>query len=307
MDQFTIIVYQLFQFGVMLTAGYLAARAGVLSEPFLNGLARLIMSLLLPTLIFANAANGATRAHLIESYSIMLLALGMYAGLTAVSALLARIAGLRGERSGVYRAAMIFGNAGFIGIPLLMGIFPENGAIYIVLMSIVDQGFLWTYGLWLTKPDSGRIEFRGKNFFNPALAAVGLVIILLALDITLPAVVVDPLLSIGTAATPLSLIYLGGLTFHSNWRPVLRSKELYLGIAFKMLAFPVVFHWVASRFCANQDLVKALAVISALPTMVAVAMFAKTHDNQGDYALGLVLATTLASLVTLTAVSYLIF
>lgn len=307
MDQFTIIVNQLFQFGIMLSAGYCAARTSVLSEPFLSGLARLIMSVLLPILIFANAANGPTRAHLIEGYPIILLSLGMYVGLISITALLAKITGLRRERAGVYRAAMIFGNAGFIGIPLLMGIFPENGAVYIVLMSIVDQGFLWTYGLWLTKPDSDRAAFHLKYFVNPALCAVGLALFFLLLDISLPGVIVRPLLSIGTAATPLSLIYLGGLTYFSNWKPALRCKELYVGIFVKMIVFPIVFHRLASLFCSSRDMVNTLVIVSALPTMVAIAMFAKMQNSEGDYALGLVLATTLASLVTLTIVSYLIF
>ena len=29
-----------------------------------------------------------------------------------------------------------------------MALWPQNGAIYVALMSIVDQTLLWTYGVW---------------------------------------------------------------------------------------------------------------------------------------------------------------
>ena len=33
-----------------------------------------------------------------------------------------------------------------------MALWPQNGAIYVALMSIVDQTLLWTYGVWLCEP-----------------------------------------------------------------------------------------------------------------------------------------------------------
>ncbi len=313
MNSFSVILNQLIQFFIMLLIGYLATRKQIMSAKFLSSLSTLIMRVLMPILIFANAMNGTNGTQLMESCPIMFLSLGMYISLIALFYLTAKILRLSGEISRVFQASMIFGNAGFIGIPLIMSIYPQHGAIYITLMSIIDQTFMWTYGLYLTTPKTANANsssFSLKNFCNPALYAVALAILFLLAGLQLPTAVEHALLSIGYTTTPLSLIYLGGLIYFCNWKPVLLKKELYIGILLKLIAFPLVYFAVTSQFCSNNDMVSTMALISALPTMTIIAMFAQAHSvdpSVGNYALGMVLLTTMASLITLSIVSYFIF
>ncbi len=308
MEQFNIVLNQLILFFVLMIIGYIAVRLHVVGEEFLDGLSRLITRILLPLLVFSNAVSGTTRSQLFECYPILLLTLAFYISIIVVCLALGKILRLKGERNKVFRAAFVFGNAGFIGIPLITAIFPENGPIYIALMSIIDQTFMWTYGLKLTTPASKKRKFNFKNFINPALCAVILSLILLLLNINtlIPDVLVNALSTMGKAATPLSLFYLGGLFHFCNWKSVLKAKELYAGIVVKMIAFPLAFYAVASMICPLQEMVRTISIIAALPTMTTIAMFTKSNQNQEDYAVGFVLMTTAASLITLSIVSYFI-
>ena len=72
-----------------------------------------------------------------------------------------------------------------------------------------------------------------------------------------------------------------------------------------MIAFPLAFYAVASRICPYEEMVKTISIIAALPTMTTIAIFTKSNHNEEDYAVGFVLITTAASLITLTIVSYL--
>lgn len=307
MESFTIAFYQLFQFLVMLLTGFIGAKAGVIQKGFLNGLAKIITMILMPVLIFANATNGTSREDLIASCPILLYSGIMYGSLILIFYCVARLLRLQGDQNGVYRAAMIFGNAGFLGIPLLTALFPERGAVYVVLTSMIDQSLMWTYALRLTTPASKKSEFQIKSFINPAVIAVLLSVLVLVLNLRIPDMVTAPLLSIGRAATPLSLIYLGALMCYSRWTPIFKRKELYFGIVIKMLLFPLLFYTVASALHADTEMAQCIAVIAGLPSMTVVAMFAQSQQNHGDYALGLVLATTIASLGTIMAVSGFIF
>lgn len=308
MNPFLTIVVQLVSFFIMLAAGYLAARLKVVTEDFLSGLSGLIMRILLPSLIFANAMNGASRQDLFTCYPVLILTAAMYAGLILIFFLLARILRLPEGKSRIFQAAFIFGNAGFIGIPLLTAIYPQQGSLYVVLMSLIDQPILWTYGLYLTTPRDGSGHFSWKNFINPALGAVLLSVIFLLCGIRLTSMIETPLLSIGKASTPLSLIYLGGLLYYSSWKEVLKQKEIYAGIVVKMLAFPLAYCAAASLVCRSTDMIHAMSLVSGLPTMTTIAMFAQSRDGKyGNYALGIVLITTVISLLTLAAVSRVIF
>lgn len=307
MEQFFIILNQLVSFLIMMIIGFLAAKLAITNEVFLDTLSKLIMKIILPILIFTNAVNGTTRSDLFECYPIILLSIGMYVGLILVFLLFAKIIGVNEERNNIYVATMIFGNAGFIGIPLLMAIFPEKGVLYLVLMSIIDQIVLWTYGVYLTDKNKGKQKFTMKGFINPAVLAVVLSFIFILIGINIPDMILVPLQTVGKSATPLSLIYLGGLFYYCNWKTVLKEKELYGGIVAKMIIFPVAFYYIAMNFCSNADMVRAMAIISGLPTMTTIAMFAKSKDNHAEYAVGTVLVTTAVCLITLTVVSYIIF
>lgn len=307
MNSFAIILHQLIQFFVMLLCGYVAARKGIISKAFLDGLAKLIMGLLIPLLIFSNAMDQTTWAMLVESSAVLVLTAGMYVSLIVVMAIVAKALGLRGDHSHIFQATTVFGNAGFIGIPLLLAAFPKHGAIFVTLMSMVDQCFLWTYGLYLTTPAAKKTAFSWRHFLNPALVGVLLSVVCIAAGITIPTPLDDALLTIGRAATPLALIYLGGLLYFSNWLVAAKRYEVYVGMAVKLLAFPLAFWYVASRLCDNTQAVQAMSLIAALPTMTVIAMFAESHDNEGDYTLGTVLLMTIVSLFTLTAVSFVIF
>ncbi len=307
MNLFYIISSQLFQFFIMMVCGYIAAKKGILSRSTLDALSKVIIGLLLPILIFANAMNGTTRQILFDSYQIILLGIGLYGGLIVFQAVVARILRLKGNHSRIYQATMIYGNVGFLGIPLLSAAFPGHGGIYIALFSIVDQLVLWTYGIYLTTPGEEKASFQWRSFINPAVFAILLALVLILLGISLPGLLETSLLTVGRAATPLSLIYLGGLIYYVDWSVAAKSKDLYVGIATKMLIYPLVFFEIVHRLCDDLMMVQALTLIGALPTMAAIAMFAQSKRNYGDYALSMVLLTTVASLLSMTIVSYLIF
>ena len=264
------------------------------------------MKLLLPIMIFSNMMNGTSRAQLAGDLPALFMVAAIYGSLIVIFAIIARLLRLPPDRADVFQAVFVFGNVGFIGLPLMLSVSPAHGGIYSALVSIIDQSLFWTYGLYLTTP-RGKSHFDWKNFINPAVCGIVLAIVLLLLDVHIPAIIENGLLKIGSAATPMSLIYMGGLLCFCNWTPVLRQKELYIGIAVKMLIFPLVFFAIASQFVSNTDMTHTISIVAGLPTMVAVAMFAQSTRKEGDYALGTVLATTVASLVTLSIVAYLIF
>ena len=307
MDSFMIILEQLVAFFLMMMVGYLAAKKRVTTREFLDRMASLIMKLLLPIMIFANMMNGTSRAQLAADLPALFMVMAIYGSLIVIFAIIAKMLRMPKDRAQIFQAVFVFGNVGFIGLPLMLSVSPLHGGIYSALVSIVDQSLFWTYGLYLTTPTGKSTHFDWKNFINPAVCGIVLAIVLLLLDVKVPDILENGLLKIGSAATPMSLIYMGGLLCFCDWTPVLRQKELYIGIAVKMLIFPILFFTVASQFVSNTDMTHTLSIVAGLPTMVAVAMFAQSTRKEGDYALGTVLATTVASLVTLSIVAYVIF
>ena len=131
MGQFGVMIGQLVGFLIMLMVGYGCVRLRFYGQMALDGMCSLLLNVLIPVLVFSNAVDGADRAQLAANWGVMLLTAVMYALLILVFWLVAKLLRLKGSRSHVFQAALVFGNAGFIGIPLIMALWPQNGAIYV--------------------------------------------------------------------------------------------------------------------------------------------------------------------------------
>ncbi len=310
MEQFSIVLHQIGMFILLLAVGYITVKTDILDEDSLRHLSKLIMRVLLPSYIFVNTAEGATRAGLAQSILVLPLTVILYLVLYLTARLLVRLFGLQGNRARVFHALVMFGNIGFMGIPLVVELYPETSLVYISLVTILDQTMFWTYGVACTKPVTGekeKLSLKGlKNLLSPALIAVAVSTVLVLLGWHLPEICNTTLEKLGGASMPLSLIYIGGMLCMTDVRKVLRCREIYAEILFKMILVPVAFYGLCRFFGVAQDMAGTMAFIAGLPAINMVAMLSKNNGSDGDYAVCAVMMTTLACLVTLPIVSLII-
>ena len=299
MEQFFIVLNQIGIFLILIIFGILAVKFGILDEHSLGSVSKLVMRMALPAYIFINTAEGATRQGLAESLLVIPLAIALYLMLFLLSLLLEKVFHLKGNRGHVFRAIVMFGNVGFMGIPLVVELYPDTALLYISLFTILDQGLFWTYGVSLTKPVSGqkeKISLKNlKNLLSPALVAIVGATVLVLLNIHLPKLL--------TTSMPLSLLYIGGMLSMTDVRKVLRCGELYAEIGLKMLVLPIVFFLVMKLCQVPADMAGTMTFLTGLPAINMVAMLSKNNGSDGDYAVCAVMMTTLACLVTLPLVS----
>lgn len=70
----------------------------------------------------------------------------MYIFLFIVGTVFSKVFRIKGNAAQVYKAVSVFGNVGFIGIPLVAAVYPETGMLYIAIFTIIDQGLLLDTG-----------------------------------------------------------------------------------------------------------------------------------------------------------------
>lgn len=307
MDQFFIVLTQIGIFIFLIFMGILAVKLGYLDEKSLGGLSKIVMRMALPAYIFINTVEGATRQGLQQSLMMIPLAAGMYLMLLLLSFLLEKVFHLEGNRKKVFRAISLFGNVGFMGIPLVVELYPDTALLYIALFTILDQGLFWTYGVTLTQPvtaEKRKFSLKGlKNLLSPALVAILAGTALVLLGLHLPSVLTTALSKLGGASMPLSLIYIGGMLSMTDVRKVLKCYELYAEIGIKMLLLPLLYFVVMITLKVPADMAGTVAFLTALPSINMVAMLAKNNGSDGDYAVCAVMMTTIACLSTLPLVS----
>lgn len=307
MNYFSIVLEQVEIFVVYLLIGIIAVKTNVLDREKLGALSSCVTKILLPLLIFSNAINGATKEQFLSSTVILLLTAVYYLVLYLVTAALSKLLHLDIQHRNLYRACSMFGNCGFMGIPIILALYPEQGGIYIAVFTVIDQLVLWTIGLDLTSPPKSQtsvsLSKRLIKIVNPATIAITTGVFLVLTGIKLPAAVVNALAKTGSAASPLAMIYLGGIFCYIKIRNYLKCREIYATVLIKMVLLPIAFYTVMHHISSiDRSIAVTLSVLCALPSMASIAMIAETQHSDGDYAAGMIFITTLFSIITLPLV-----
>ena len=148
---FAIIAQQMLAFAAMLALGAYAAHRNIVKRESVSDVIAVSLKVLLPIMLFSFVYQGSTPQNVFAHVSIIPLTLALYALLVTATWLLARLLKLDGARCAAWRMTFIFGNTGFIGLPVLTALFSESGAVMLALFMTVDQAIFWTYGLWTAK------------------------------------------------------------------------------------------------------------------------------------------------------------
>ena len=210
MNTFEILLEQMGLFVIYLLAGVILIKTKVLSSEMLEAISRFVVKMALPILVFVNITDGVEKETLTHSVLILFITAGFYFFMFFCGFGMTKLFHLKGDRAGIYQAMSMFGNVGFMGIPIITSIFPKNGILYISVFTIIDQFMLWTLGVKFTTPQ-GEGKFNPKKLVNPATVAILLAVFLVLTEIKEPRILDMGLQKIGGTASPLAMIYEGGI------------------------------------------------------------------------------------------------
>lgn len=305
MTTFDILLQQIGLFVIYILAGVILVRTKVLNKETLEPISKFVIKMALPVMIFINIIDGVDKEILSGSWPILLIAAGFYAVMYLVSFRMTKIFHLSEERAGIYQAMILFGNIGFMAVPVISNVFPGNGILYVSVFMVFDQFMLWTLGVKLTTPlGSGR--FDPKKLINPATVAILIGMVLMLTEVKIPSLLDTGLQKIGATASPLAMIYIGGIFAELSLKKYLKEISLYGIVLVRMLLAAILMFLVLGFFPVDEEIRLAMALITGMPTMTAVVMMANASGLDGDYALGGVFITTVCGIVTLPFVCWLL-
>lgn len=305
MTTFEILLQQIGLFVIYILAGVILVRTKVLNKETLEPISKFVIKMALPVMIFINIIDGVNREILFGSCLILLIAAGFYVVMFLVSLWMTKFFHLAKNRAGIYQAMMLFGNIGFMAVPVISNVFPGNGILYVSVFMIFDQFMLWTLGVKLTTP-KGSGRFDPKKLINPATVAILIGMILMLTEVRIPSLLDTGLRKIGATASPLAMIYIGGIFAELPLKKYLKEISLYGIVIVRMLFAAILMFLVLGFFPVNAEIRLAMALITGMPTMTAVVMMANASGLDGDYALGGVFITTVCGIVTLPFVCWLL-
>ncbi len=200
----------------------------------------------------------------------------------------------------VYNIAMVLGNCGFFGIPVVEKLFPErsDAAVYCLVFTLAFNLLCWTMVLYIITGDKKYIRAK-RLLLNPSTISFIVAFALFVLSIKLPSLLSEAVSLGGKISTPLCMTILGMRLGSAKAKTVFCRWEQYVVILIKQMAVPLVV-FSLMYFLPLDLFIKQLAfILFCCPVASNVLNFAEIAGKGQEEAGSCVLLGTILSIATM--------
>ena len=292
MEMVLILVRQILVMLAMMAIGIALIKTKMLDRNGVGQLSNIAMYVATPAVIIQAFAIDYDREQLVNGLWVA----AFFALALLISAVLAYVVCGRADKVGQY--AVIFSNTGFVGIPIIQSLLGPEYVFYVTMTMAVATFVMWTYGIYLMSGDMSQISAR-KILTNPAVIALAIGLVLFFAPIHLPAMVNQVLTGMGNLNTGLAMLVLGANLGMSNIGLMITDVRLYKASALRLVAVPLLVLITLFFMPVSFEVKMVMLIAEATPCGAATSMLAQMFGADYQYGTGLVIMTTLISMITM--------
>ena len=154
---------------VLVAAGYTCGKLGYLDEEFDRRLSRFVINITCPALILSSAMTGTLpdRRFILP---LLIISVVTYALLTLVAYTLPKWFTKDADTAGAAGFAMMFGNVGFMGYPVVASLFGHEAVFYAAVLNVVNTFAVFTIGTMLIT-GRGEVSVSRRKCYTPLLCS----------------------------------------------------------------------------------------------------------------------------------------
>lgn len=298
MGQTTVIINQITILLFLILIGFIIRKLGILNRELNKGLSDFLLYVTLPFSIVTSFNVPFSRIMFINGAIVLLISLLMHVFAIFISKLL--FYRYPTAINKVLRAAAIFSNCGFMGFPILDGIYGPQGVFYGSFYVLTFNILIWTVGVSIfTGNKDQNIE---KQALNPAVIAVIVGLVLFIFSIKMPAPLFKTMEMIGSMTTPLSMLIIGSLLMDINFSDLFSEFSLFYVTLVRLLILPSIAIFVLLFFGVKGIVLGVPVLANAMPIGALIVIFAEKHDADALLASRAVFLSTLVSIVTIPVI-----
>ena len=288
----------------MILVGFVIGEKGWFDDKSRGLLAKLVTQVALPCYMLYTITQRFTAADLL----IMLPALRFPAlsmvSLLGIATAVARIFAVRQDRRGLFISMFFNSNTIFVGLPINQALFGDASIPYVLIYYMCNTTFFWTLGTYLIQRDGeGEAQFdlktSLKKVFSPPLMGFLLGLVMVMLQIKLPAFLASDLQYLGNLTTPLSMIFIGLSVSHVGVKQLVLGKDQLLILLGRFLVAPLLMASIVYWLPLPSLMTQVFIIQSAMPVMTNAPVVARLYGADSDYAAVMVTETTLATMVVI--------
>lgn len=304
MDLALITAKQVVELFIMIAAGVVLKKAGMIGKSEKCFLTGLLIKFVVPCMIL-NSYMGSMDSEILTNvwlsfvYSTVLCILGIVitlicSGFVCVS-----------DR-GIFKFACSFSNAAYMGFPLIRALFGNEGIMYAGAYVTVFNILLWTIGCVFFSDKLSLKKLINNLLTCPPIIAVVAGLIISFCNVPVVDVLSEPIGMVGAMTTPLSMIITGVTMAECGVVQLLRKKNLFKAVLIRLIVIPAVSIGLFMILKISGTAAVVTLILEACPAAAITTMFAIQYKKDEQYAAAVVVMSTILSIITLPACAYLL-
>ena len=281
--------------------GYGAGKLGYLGGDFDRQLSRLVINMTCPALILSSAMTGELpdREYILP---LLLISVITYAALTGIAFFLPRYLTKRKDDEGAIGFALMFGNVGFMGYPVVASIFGHEAVFYAAVLNVVNTFAVFTIGTILItgKSDVEQKRFEKKVLYSTPMLACYLTMLIVALRIdNIPEAISQPLTMIGNITVPAALLIIGSSMSNLPLKSLLGNITVYATSLFRLAILPIAIYYLCTLLGFSSFVVNINTVVIAMPVATYGTILCLKYGKDTTMITEVTFITTLISMISI--------
>ncbi len=293
----------------IVVVGYIAGKWGYMGGTFDKKLSKVVIDITCPALILSSAMTGELpdRRYILPLLGISVLT---YVLLTGVALLLPRFLTKKKDDEGVIGFAMMFGNVGFMGYPIVASIFGHEAVFYAAVLNVVNTFTVFTVGTMLIvgknqestveEKEMSRKKMLRKVLYSTPMLSAYLTMLIVALEIKdIPEFISQPLTMIGNITVPAALLIIGSSMSQLPLRALLGNGTIYATTLMRLAILPVGIHYLMTLLGFSPFVVGINTVVIAMPVATYGTILCLRHGKDTTLITEVTFITTLLAMISI--------
>lgn len=293
-----VVIQQMAVIAILAGAGFWLQKRKVLTPQSTPVISRIVVDICNPALIVSTILTGNITVSHRDFLGGVYVSAGVYFLFILLGYVIPVIIRIPRDERKFYTLMCIYGNVGFLGIPVAKAILPENAMIYVIICNVFYCLFFYTHGIITLS--SGKEKMNLRKVFSPGVIMSVFALVIFWFDLKLPDFVVKIADYIGSPTVFLSMVLLGASVARSNLLESIKDLKLWAFILVRLVMVPLVTVMALSAIGASEDMIRTFCLMCAVPVGNLPMIQAEKTGERTDVLAKGIIVTTVFSFISIT-------
>lgn len=302
---------------LLIAVGYMAVRLNILPASASGVLSKLLLKITLPCTIFTSLLRPYDPAFLKDILIVVALGLVLFPVNALLSNLGARLLRVPEGRRGVWSFCATFCNNGFMGFPIALALFGEEGLALAAVFGLPFNLLVYSVGVNMVCTDrpaqngeKQKVKWTSVLLTSVNVSAlVGLVFYFAQLSV--PTAVLTPITHLANVTTPLSMFVTGMNLTGGKFSQLFRDRDILSSSVSRLVVLPLISFAILTALnhlfpFGNPLILGVVFIIMSMPAPAVATILAENYGVNREFAAGIVFLSSLFCIVTIPLMALLV-